>query len=545
MIRSAIALSAASLLSLPLLAGCGTGTLGGADTTSASATTGAGGGTGGNGAGSSASATSSGAGGHGGSAPTILPSPFDWTGIVSTGQSLSVGATGTPVVSVTQPYKNLMLSDASPDPKYDGQGDMLSLVPLTAPIRPPAGGGPGYPSNIAGETPSEGTSNQISALTLARGGFDTVSVASNVGESGQSISVIKKNGTGKAYAATLYEGAAIKALAAAQGKSFGYGAILLTHGETDANDANYAAEITQLQADYTADLKALTGQQQDIPMLISQQGTFPLDAGSFAQSTLAEWQLGVTLPGKFLCVGPKYQYEYSGDNVHLPAPQYRRLGEKYGEVYVRAILMKEPWAPLQPTSVSRSGAVITVDFHVPDPPLAWEDTMSPPHQEITKQWAAGKGFEVADSTGALTITSVAITGTSVAITLAAPPTGQNLTLSYALIQDKAGYSGGTDNGRRGQLRDSDAFLGYDAEAIACNVQMGSTSVIAATPGGLAARSRTDVVTGSSLAKGAVVMADAGDTLTLSQPWTGPSGVVMLGFHADQRNYAVQFSLPVP
>jgi hypothetical protein len=488
---------------------------------------------------------SSGAGGHGGEAPTIMPAPFDWVGIVSTGQSLSVGATSTPVVSSAQPYHNLMLADAAPDPKFDGQGDMLSLAPLTAPIRPVAGGGVAYPHNILGETPSEGTSNQISALTLARGGFDTVSVASNVGESGQSISVIKKGGTGKAYAATLYEGAAIKALAKEQGKSFGYGAIILTHGETDAGDATYEAQISKLQDDYNTDLKALTGQQVDIPLLISQQGTFPQDANSFALSTLAAWQLGVKAPGKVLCVGPKYQYEYSGDHIHLPAAQSRRLGEKYAEVYVRAILMKEPWAPLQPTSVSRSGAVITVDFHVPDPPLAWEETISPPHQEVVKQWAAGRGFEVADSTGPLTITDVAITGSSVTVTLAAPPTGQNLQLSYALIQDKAGYSGGTDNGRRGQLRDSDAFLGYDAETIACTVQQGSTAIVEATPGALAQRSTTDLVTGAGLAEGAVVTARSGDNVTLSQPWTGASGTVMLSFHADQRNYGVQFALPVP
>ncbi len=533
MIRPALALSAASFVSL---LGCGVGTLGGTDsaTTSAAATTS------GSGGGGASSASS---GGTGGGGPTIMPAPFDWVGIVSTGQSLSVGATGTPVVSTTQPYHNLMLSDASPDPKYDGQGDMLSLVPLTAPMRPATS--VSYPGNIAGETPSEGTSNQISALTLARGGFDTVSVATNIGESGQSITVIEKGGTGKAYAATLYEGAAIKALAAQQGKSFGYGAILLTHGETDANDANYQAQITKLRDDYNADLKALTGQKQDIPMLISQQGTFPQEANTYAQSTLAEWQLGVTAPEKFLCVGPKYQYEYSPDHVHFPAAQYRRLGEKYAEVYVRAILMKEPWAPLQPTTVSRSGAVITVDFHVPDPPLAWEETISPPHQEIAKAWAAGRGFEVADSTGPLTIADVAIKGTSVIVTLTASPTGQSLALSYAMIQDKSGYSGGTDNGRRGQLRDSDPFIGYDAEPIACAVQQGSTTITAAIPGGLAQRSKTDIVTGAGLLGDAVVTARSGDTFTLSQPWTGASGEAMLGFHADQRNYGVQFALAVP
>lgn len=515
------------------------GTGGGASTVSSSSHGG------GSPASSSSMQSSASAGGHD-AGPTITPAPFDLVMFVGTGQSLSVGAAGTPVVSSQQPFSNLKLFDAAPDPKYDGQGDMLSLVPLVSPIRPSMAGYPpiAYPNNIAGETPNEGMSNQVSALTQAIGGFDTVSVAANVGESGQSITVIEKGGTGNAYASTLYEAQAVKALAAQQQKTFGVGAVILTHGETDANDANYEAEIQKLQADYEADLSAITGQSSPIPILVSQQATFPADAGSFAQSTLAAWRLGVDFPGKFYCVGPKYQYEYSADHVHFIASQYRRLGEKYAEVYVHAMLMKEDWAPLQPVKASIAGAVITVDFHVPTPPLVWEESISPPHQTVLTQWAKGRGFEAGDSTGALTITDVAIAGSSVTVTLAQPPAGQNLTVAYALFQDQQGYSGGTDNGRRGQLRDSDPFVGYDQETVACNVTQGSNVVTAMAPGSLDARARTDLATGAFFASDAVVMAKNGDALTLSQPWNGATGQAMITFRNDQRNYAVQFAMPV-
>ncbi len=78
--------------------------------------------------------TTTGGGGTGG-AP-LAPPPFDWIGIIGTGQSLSVGAAGTPVVSVAQPFHNLKLLDSAPVPQYDGVDDILSLVPLTAPLRP-------------------------------------------------------------------------------------------------------------------------------------------------------------------------------------------------------------------------------------------------------------------------------------------------------------------------------------------------------------------------------------------------------------------------
>src|SRR5580700_10711089 len=41
---------------------------------------------------------------------TAVNVPWDWSGIIGTGQSLSVGARGLPVLSTNQPYHNLKLS---------------------------------------------------------------------------------------------------------------------------------------------------------------------------------------------------------------------------------------------------------------------------------------------------------------------------------------------------------------------------------------------------------------------------------------------------
>lgn len=480
-----------------------------------------------------------------GSGFSLGPAPYDWVGIVGTGQSLSVGAAGTPVVSGTQPYANLQLFDEGPDPKYDGVNDVLSLVPLVSPMRPGFPGYPAvlYPNNIAGETPNEGMANQITALTLALGGYEHVTVATNVGESGQSISSIQKNGTGKAFASTLYEVGAIHAMATAAGKSYGVAAVILTHGETDSQDANYETKIAKLRTDYDADIKEITGQTDDIVLLVSQQSTFPPD-GSASDSTLAAWKLGVDDPAHFVCVGPKYQYAYSADKVHFDAADYRRLGAKYAQVYAEVVLGKRAWAPLQPTAIKREGANITLDFHVPNPPLAWEEGISKPHQG-NAAWANGRGFEVGDSTGALTITGVAIDGSSVVITLAAPPTGQNLLVAYAMLQDVGGFAGGTNDGRRGQLRDSDPFVGYDAFDVDVTATAGSTTLTAVTPGAFAGRTTRTLVSPAGGGAPVMIVGIAGDTLTLASPWAGQSGTTKVTIHDDQRNYAVQFALPVP
>ena len=79
---------------------------------------------------------------------------WDWTGILGTGQSLSVGEQGKPVLSTNQPYHNLKLSTDDLHWPVDPDAPELKMVPLVEPIGRQA---PRYPSswpeNISGETP--------------------------------------------------------------------------------------------------------------------------------------------------------------------------------------------------------------------------------------------------------------------------------------------------------------------------------------------------------------------------------------------------------
>ena len=97
-------------------------------------------------------------------------------------------------------------------------------MPLTEPLRPTATSYPSaYPANLYGETPHAAMANQLTAMAMAQAAHDYVSVHTVVGESGQPMTVIKKNPTnlpvdgtsGRAYDATLFEVAAIKRLAGA------------------------------------------------------------------------------------------------------------------------------------------------------------------------------------------------------------------------------------------------------------------------------------------------------------------------------------------
>ena len=374
-----------------------------------------------------------------------------------------------------------------------------------------------------------------------------------IGESGMGINVINKAApqtatTGHAYPATLFEAQAIKRLATAAGKTYGMGAIILTHGEADCCNPGYEAAIHKLWQDYNTDIKAITGQTQSIPLILTQQQSMPNSPGSSSVSMIDAWHMGVTYKGDLICAGPKYQYYYD-DGTHVVAHEYDRLGEKYGEVYYEKVVLGHDWQPLQPKTVSRAGKVITVDFNVPVGPLNWDETILPPHQVGTTAWAKGRGFEVKNAGKPVSIDSVAIEGTKVVITLTADSQGAGWTVGYASTAEDPGDAGAFPKfmvRRRGQLRDSDPLVGADAETISCNVTMGSADIQPATAGGFKLHGPRDIAEGASLAAETIVLSKMSDSaMTLSTPWTGATGTVDLKFRSDQRNYCVSFELPIP
>lgn len=443
-------------------------------------TAGSGGNTGMGGSGGAGGAAGS-AGSSGSAGSGALNIAWDLTGIVGTGQSLSVGAmAGTPTAkATTQQYNNLKLSLGTlvvpPLDEAASNSDQLSLVPLVEPIRPVDPGYPSaYPVNLDGESPHTAMSVQLTSMAKADGASDFVTVHTVVGESGQAMNVIDKSATvspngpnsARAYAATLFEARAIKRLATAQGKTYGIGAIFLTHGESDAGNASYEDAMMKLYTDYNADLKAITGQEQSIPLFTSQQhGIYMYVQGTTAASnintsTKLQWQASLDHPNEIVCVGPKYQYPYYTDYLHLVALGYELMGEKYAQAYYERVVLGHEWKPLQPlaNTVARSGRNITVDFYVPKPPLAWDDALPKPHQTDLAQWKEGRGFEVRSSDRTpLTIESVTLVDAdTVQITLTADvPAGA--ILGYAATNGNDAPPNFSP--RIGNLKDSDPFVG--------------------------------------------------------------------------------------
>jgi hypothetical protein len=419
--------------------------------------------------------------------PAVPYVDFSVNHVLVTGQSNSVSNSGVPVLSTTQPYANLMFdTGVMPMNQCDGNGcgafePPTSFVPLVEGDR-----FFDYPV----ETASAGIANEITFLAKER--YQGVVAAlpkdhsvlvSLHGRSGNTYWCLRKGGCNykggylAPYEQAMMEVAAAKRIAEGMNRSYVVRAVATIHGESDhysytegsqefplaGSDGTpgkiqtYADALLEWQADYETGIKAITGQTQTVPLFVSQ-----ISGWNDAQySKVAEFQLDahVRSQGKVVLIGPAYHLALDqNDCRHFTSDGQRRLGEYFAKVYARVIFEGRPWEPVRPKNVTRDGAVLDVQFHVPSPPLVIDT------ERVAE--AASYGFDYTDASGAAApkIASVAVTGPdTVRIRLASAPTASGGHLTYA--QNQAPLSCiGTPRGARGNLHDSDTTPskdGYD------------------------------------------------------------------------------------
>jgi hypothetical protein len=404
---------------------------------------------------------------------------FDINHVLSTGQSNSVANAGTPVLSTTQPFSNLMFNvGVMTATNCNGDGcttyqTPTSLVPLVE--------GDKFLS-YAVETASAGIANEIANIARSvylvgqpagRTSHDVL--VSLHGRSGNSYECLRRGGCSwhspsyiKAFDDGMRQVQDARALAAARGASYVVRAVTAIHGETDhyypgfplngtdgtpGKIQNYSDALLEWQVDYETQVKARTGQTLPVPLFISQMSGWT----DKPASTIANLQLDahVRAPGKVVLVTPGYPLPFASDCLHYSAHSNRRLGEYFAKAYLRTVLEGKAWEPVRPTQVTRVNNVLTVKFAVPVPPLVLDTTL------VTNP--GNYGFRYTDSASTPAITGVAVTAPdTVTITLASTPTGANKHLTYAQNAPSPACPGPTQ-GPRGNVRDSDttpSLYGY-------------------------------------------------------------------------------------
>lgn len=366
----------------------------------------------------------------------IVPSAIRTTLI--TGQSNASSGSFAPRVTSTQPYNN----------RQAARDDLNQVRDM-----------PGLPSLIepVNESIASGMANTVSLLrraATANAADDSFDMAvSNISAGGLSYAFIKKG--------TSYYNAAVNNVSEfdrlsqlLHGNPSTVNAVVVVHGESDGG-TTYAADIAQWQADYEADLLAITGESKTLPMLHSQVSSFGQD--SLARSTYAMLQAHEDNPTKTILVCPKYVFTYA-DGIHLTAASMTLLGDYYGKA-LYALMNGGSFTPLRPTSLVRSGAVITISFTGRVGSLVLDDTTITDPGNYGFVWSQTGGT-------ARSIASVALinSDTQIQITLdgdPGSPTAQTITYAGpSTASNPTGNDGGPSTGPRGCVRDSDTTEGF-------------------------------------------------------------------------------------
>ena len=372
--------------------------------------------------------------------------------IIVLGQSLAVGANAYQTLVMVQPVwpDDALMMEAT------GHSDVrLGMQTASGTPMPPADPARwiGFEPLVArasatgnmGQTVAESCATALAQSARDIGiRFRTLSFVAGVG--GTTYAGLKKGS--QIYANMLIALEKAKALAEERGWRLVVDGCLVKHGESDSANASYQANLIEWQADIDADVKAITGQQAPVHLIMAQPST-SLNA-SFA-SPLAMLAVHNSSPVHHLA-GADYPFGdfYDTDLLHFLGPGYHLIGEQMARACRQVLWTAAGKSKIvQIIAATRTGTSVVLDYEVPVPPLVFDTTS---HTELDV-----KGFRFVDSTGDIAITDAALTGQAqVTLTLASEPTGTGAYVGYAVRPQTSPRT--VEARPRGNLRDSSAEL---------------------------------------------------------------------------------------
>lgn len=357
--------------------------------------------------------------------------------VIISGQSLALGAAGTPSLSHTQPYDALMYEGGLGSWNFD------SLVPL---------------AENGNETIASGFANTLNALLVERSLCDAPShtlALTLSARGGTRIEKLNKAGGDpyNVYWRSAFSAWWMQQMLREQNRSHQVRALLWLQGESNSGDpvADYRDKLIELINDYNDDFAWVLEQQDRVPMFTYQVS----EASVFGQpATVEQAQLEASLINPDIhMVTPTYHFPRS-DPWHLTNHGYRWLGAYFARAYKAVVIDGSAWSPLRPLFALATGNTVEITFHVPSPPLVLDtETVTDP---------GNYGFKVRDQGGEVGIQTVEIVARDkLRITLDRPLMRGSASVHYA-DEAEAFAGSGPVIGMRGNLRDSDPSLGWGA-----------------------------------------------------------------------------------
>jgi hypothetical protein len=199
------------------------------------------------------------------------------------------------------------------------------------------------------ETPCSGLADVIMSDCVARFGAKPRMLFSAVGHPGAKL-VSAPGGQGFARGSEVHTSllnivSSAKHLAAAEGRDLQVLALCFAQARNDEPPEGmsraYWNAILKLREQYEADLCAITGQRDRIPLLLAQHNRGAARLAKFPSTAAAQLAAADTDP-LVRCIGPSYQFEAERTDDAKPwrlsADSYRRLGRLFGRFIMDDIL---------------------------------------------------------------------------------------------------------------------------------------------------------------------------------------------------------------
>lgn len=332
----------------------------------------------------------------------------------------------------------LVTSGSGVDSTVLDPGTLVGFLPLEARI--------GQGGGSRGETPMEAFANTLTTQADDAGEIFR-SLAFTAAFGGSSYSQIKK-GT-QVYANMLTALTKAVALAQDEGWNVVVAGCLVKHGESDMSNSNYLNHLLEWRNDVDADVKAITGQSEDVHFIIGQ----PSSHFGTPQASLAMLEAHNTSPYHHMA-GPDYPFgaEYASDQLHMTGPGYFLIGEQMARSWHAANESAAGKSSItQITQARRVGTTVTLSYEVPVPPLAFDTSIVPERDT--------KGFRFFDSSGEISVVGATIADDAtlsgvgkIELELAQSPSGEGEVVHYAMSPHSGSRT--SANRPRGNVRDS-------------------------------------------------------------------------------------------
>lgn len=366
--------------------------------------------------------------------------------IIGYGQSLSLGAFSTPLLSTAQPYGNLMLqgglSTRPGEPGYNAS----AFVPLVEAIR-----------GVEGETPVSAQCNGFVRRAIEFGELQSswTLLGTAAGRGGRSVEELMAGSP--EYRGLIQIVKDSKALADGMGKSYSVWAYTWDQGEANhkVGSTHSAYQYAQYQLELfdslTREIVNIIGQRSRPYIFTYQVAAHRAYHSDKMEIAKAQWRVSRERADISLS-SPAYIFPTVDDNIHLTNEGSWLMGEYRSRAMFETMMKRgQKWRPLEPVAVQWTATYIDVEFHVPHGELVLDSALAAPTVNF--------GFDVRENDLVVDIiTSVSVLNkTTIRLNLSRP-TALNASISYGRGRVGDPTAGGPVIGARGNLRDTHGLV---------------------------------------------------------------------------------------